>query len=57
MSRVAHLQALYLKMVYAMEEERKQSQPSECVLEACQIAKRAIYREYNQLAQQRGAHP
>ena len=46
MSRTAHLEALYLKMVYAIIEEEKQSQPSEAVLTACAVAKRVIHREH-----------
>lgn len=54
MQRLAHLESLYLKIVYAMIEEEKQAQPSEAVLTACAVAKRAIHREHAAIAARRG---
>jgi|GEM_PF-6688847 len=57
MSRTAHLEALYLKMVYAMIEEQKQPRPSETVLSTIAIAKSRIYAEHAQIMAQRGNAP
>jgi hypothetical protein len=53
MSRTAHLEALYLKMVYTIIEEQKRSDCSEAVITACEVAKRVIHREHAAIMQSR----
>jgi hypothetical protein len=51
--RAHMLQSLYLKILYSLEEEKKEPKPSQAVIVACNAAKSAIYREYEAIMKHR----
>lgn len=56
MHRLAHLEALYLKVIYTMIAEEDQREPSPAVLNCCSLFKTTIKTEYDLLAR-RINHP
>lgn len=43
-ARTVHLTELYFKMIYAIDQERRQTRPNQAVIRSCEETKSLIYR-------------